>query len=536
MILSSQGRTSVGTKQRLVIESMFKIVDKEGQDVPFVLNSAQRYLDDNWASRTITPKARQEGVSSYWLAYFAVECLARRNTRAVVISHETDATARMLSKVKYYLDNLRGPKPVIDINNRNELTFPKTNSVFYIGTAGSRKFGRGDTITHLLCSEIAYWPDAKALATGLFQAVPRSGVLAIESTGNGAGNYYHSLCMRAAAGQSTFRLNFLPWHTFPEYRELVSEGEAAAVLANLSEELDEPALAERYNLDAGQLLFRRRKLEEFDYDLQMWNQEYPSCLDDCFQASGAGIFHKVRHVATPNWKKRDTFLWALEGHPKPNRAYVVGADIGAGVRKDNTVFEIFDLETLEQVGEWICNRLDPAAAAKHLASVAETFSNAYISCESNNHGILTLSELRALYPLHLIHRIGPPSPKPDEAAKLQNMGVRTTSRSKPLMIGELRSALAKEATIHSDILKSECTTFVEHEDGSLGAQDGCNDDTVMASACAIYVRSRASLALIGRDLAETAKPEDDPLSFDAYLAQKEEERRSNLNMEQYGVE
>jgi hypothetical protein len=81
----------------------------------------------------------------------------------------------MLARVHYYLENLRGPKAVIKNSSKNELTFPKTNSMFYIGTAGSRKFGRGDMITDLHCSEVAYWEDPKSLITGLFQAVPRNG-------------------------------------------------------------------------------------------------------------------------------------------------------------------------------------------------------------------------------------------------------------------------------------------------------------------------------------------------------------------------
>ena len=81
----------------------------------------------------------------------------------------------MLGKVHYMLDNIKGPAPTTKLANRNELSFPKTNSYFYIGTAGARKFGRGDTITHLHCSEIAFWQDPKSLVSGLYQAVPRTG-------------------------------------------------------------------------------------------------------------------------------------------------------------------------------------------------------------------------------------------------------------------------------------------------------------------------------------------------------------------------
>ncbi|KKM04393.1 hypothetical protein LCGC14_1764760, partial [marine sediment metagenome] len=180
-----------------IIENLFHIPDKDGNDVPFKLNPAQRHLDENWGGRDIIPKARQEGVSSYILARYTAACLKKRNVRAVVISHDQESTQRMLQKVKYFLREIRGPQAQISNMSANLIGLPKMNSTFYIGTAGSRKFGRGDTISHLHCSEYAFWPNAKELMTGLVQAVPLSGELAIESTGNGMGNDYHGRCMRA---------------------------------------------------------------------------------------------------------------------------------------------------------------------------------------------------------------------------------------------------------------------------------------------------------------------------------------------------
>ncbi|MGH9858319.1 MAG: hypothetical protein ACRD4B_10790, partial [Acidobacteriota bacterium] len=171
--------------ERLVIESMFMIVDKDGNDVPFILNREQAILDALLSNRDRVPKARQLGISSYVLARFLVRCLTKRNTRAVVISHDEKSTQKMLDRVYYYIANLRGPQPVIKNSNRNEITFPKMHSTFYIGTAGAKKFGRGDMITDLHCSEIAYWPDPKGLISGLYQAVPRNGHIIEESTGNG---------------------------------------------------------------------------------------------------------------------------------------------------------------------------------------------------------------------------------------------------------------------------------------------------------------------------------------------------------------
>jgi len=85
-----------------VIQSLFYIQDKNTQlKVPFILNRAQRFLDEEEAPRIIISKARQKGFSSAILAKFGVRCLGKDGTHAVVMSHEAGATQRLLDKVQY---------------------------------------------------------------------------------------------------------------------------------------------------------------------------------------------------------------------------------------------------------------------------------------------------------------------------------------------------------------------------------------------------------------------------------------------------
>lgn len=520
----------------LAIESLLRIVNKEQEQVDFRLNDAQRIIDSSITGRDLYPKARREGVSAYFLARNLIKCLGIPNTVAVVISHEAKATERMLDRVKYFIEHMKCPAPIIKTSNRNEITFPKTNSSFYIGTAGAKAFGRGDGITDLHCSEIAYWPDAKALATGLMQAVPRGGRISIESTGNGAGDYYHNLCLRAARGDGLWKLHFLPWHKFKEYDYPVSEEHARFIMDNLIEDIGEPQLVQDYGVTAGQLLFRREKLEELDYDVRLFNQEFPTTLSDCFQSSGSSIFYRIHYVETPLWEKRDTHLHALRDHPIPGRTYVIGGDVSAGVYKDDSVLEVFDCETKEQVAEWISNNTPPDLFAVHAAKLGKMFNDAYISIESNNHGIVTLSELRSLYPTELIHKVPRDNAPPDEIARLTNMGTRVTAKSKAFIIGRLRkeAAAADGMTVHSPILKSQMDSFVEHDDGSMGAQDGAKDDTVMAAAHAFYVHSRAAMMDRGVPYRNTSNRTPDPFQLDSIIKELTQGRDGALFSDLYG--
>lgn len=465
----------MATSERLIIESMFKIADKEGNDVDFILNREQASLDATLSGRDVVPKARQLGISSYVLGHWLAACLSKRNTRAVVISHDSESTQRMLSKVHYMLDNIKGPKAVTDTKSKNEITFPKTNSRFYIGTAGSRKFGRGDTITHLHCSEAAFWENAKDLTSGLFQAVPYNGLIIVESTGNGMGNWYHRTCMKAYEAKGRYRLHFFNWLNFPEYAVPLSEIQISALLSDLREEYEELYLRNELKLTPQQLMWRRYKLEEMDYDLKQFKQEYPVTLDECFQATGSSWFHQIHYCPTDLWQKVDSYMYAYHPAYVTRRGrYVLGVDVGGGVGGDNSIIQVIDVVENSQVAEWSSNRVDPEKFAYYIKDVAEYWNQAYVVVESNNHGLTTISKLRDIYPNYLLHA------DQESPESLMEYGFKTTVKTKPLIAGRGKSKLAKGFIVRSPALKSEIDSFAEQETGKLEANEGCNDDRVMS--------------------------------------------------------
>lgn len=495
-------------------ELMLRIADKEGVDRDFKLNPHQRMLDLNLTGRDLVPKARQLGVSSFAHAKQFIRCLKERNTRAVVISHDEESTRRHLIRVQYFINTIRGPKPIVKNMSANEITFPKTNSMFYIGTAGSRKFGRGDTITDLHCSEYAFWPNPAELMTGLLQAVPLSGRIIIESTGNGLNDYYHR-CMRAEKGGSRWKCHFLPWHREPEYQIPGTPEEDALFMEELSEEFEEfQALA--FGLTIPQIRWRRYKLEELDFDLKKFKQEYPISLDECFQVSGNSIFHRINYTQTERWKKYDSHSRILDGHPNPHYSYVLGGDPAGGVGKDFSCIQILCCETGEQVFEYTNNKIDPEAFGERIEEVGKMFFYPYAVVENNNHGILTLSVLSKIYPVGMLYHDGPPSGHQEAALKY---GKQTNRRTRPLFLNTLRSDMAQgEITVHSPVCYEELTTFVEHDDGKLSAQDGCHDDTVIALALANYKRNKAQVISENKRKGSVKKREkNDPFLFDNIL-------------------
>lgn len=508
------------TEEAIVMETFFHVANKEGEDVKFRLNPVQRSLDEGLTGRDIIPKARQEGVSTYFLGRYTAKCMMRNNFNSVIISHESEATQRLLARSKYFIDTMEGGRrPEVTRNSLNNITFAKTKSSLWIGTAGARSFGRGDTIHALHASEYAFWPDGQRLMTGLLQAVPLSGEIAIESTGNGVGNDYYKRCNRARDGSSQYKLHFFDWQSFPEYSLPLSGDERVIFKRNLNEDWEEIELYKSGRLTLEQLAWRRLKLEDFDYNLNMFKQEYPMTMDECFQATGRSIFYKVNYKPTQDWIQQDHNLHVLDPHPIQGHVYSMGVDPSGGVGQDNAAIEIFDVELNEQVAEWTDNFTSPDNLAHIATDIGKMFNDTFMTVESNNHGLVTLDQLQDIYPSELLFDTsGGTAGLTDDDKPLGLLGLRTTTRTKPLMIGRLRTAVARDTVVHSSALKSEMDTYIE-VDGKFGAEAGCHDDRVMASACAIWGMESAALAKEESDY----EPEEDesiykdPFSFEEIM-------------------
>jgi hypothetical protein len=498
------------------IETLFRVPSKEGEDMDFKLNPVQRRIDRNWTRRNVIPKARQGGVSTFCVARHVVKCLGMRNRRCVIISHDAEATAKLLDKARYFIDNLKvDPELKADVprNNRGELHFGKTNSTIYIGTAGSRNFGRGDTITDLHCSELPFWPDAGRLMRGLLQAA-KAGEVTIEATGNGVGDYFHRICMRASEGQG-YSLHFIPFTEMAEYSlPFETQEERLEFLRHPRDEYEEAGLGSV--LTAEQLHWRRMTiLDDFEGDLRAFKAEYPLTLEECFQATGYAFFQNYKFMLTPEWKQESRHMQVKLGHPDPGLNYVIGADIAAGVGKDYSVAQVLCLETDEQVATYSNNTIAPDDFGIVLDGLGRRFNLAYINPEQNNHGLTTISELTKTYPSYLIHRTKAHGSPNRDIAGITAFGTQTNEVSRAFMLGEMRRVL-KNIILYNPRTKSEIETFVEADNGKIQAMDGCHDDEVMSLGMAVLARERGAIISAGRK-PSPQRSEDDPFNVNYML-------------------
>ena len=154
---------------RYFIERCFSIVDRDSRRLPFLFNPMQADFYAKRTNRDIILKARKMGFSSLITAMFLHACLTRMHTRAVLVSHEQESAKRLFRKIRDYLDHAE-IKINVKTDSASEMSFPDTESFFWVGTAGSRSFGRGDDITHAHLSERAFYPD-ESVVTSLQEAL-----------------------------------------------------------------------------------------------------------------------------------------------------------------------------------------------------------------------------------------------------------------------------------------------------------------------------------------------------------------------------
>lgn len=497
------------TDPRYIIESYFWIESKEKKIVPFVFNQVQDKYYKTRTNKDDILKARQEGFSSLILGLFTVEFLFVPNSRCVCISHEKQATQRLLNKVKFFIQSLESDNRTrfladwVDLKyqSKYELYFPKMNSWFYVGTAGSKAFGRGDTIHNLHCSEVSRWPHAKELMTGLLQAVPKSGRIVKETTANGMGNYHHQMWLSAIEGEGPFKSHFFGWHEHDEY--------VLTPPSNMDISPKELKLMETYGLSKQQVAWRQAKRREFPNEDE-FKQEYPINWREAFIASGNPVFdmnalqwyreHQVRDpdvVGNIVGQKPRAIEQTPNGYlkiyrrPLTGRQYVIGADPSGG--GDNPACaQVLDRSNMEQVAVWH-GRIDPDNFGRELNQLGHYYNGATLGVERNNEGIATLMVLRELYYPSVwmrerVERIEHTDPSTKE------LGWLTNSKTKPLMIGDGQQAIRdKGITLYDGDTIRELEAFVYDDSGKASGQAGTNDDRVMALLIAIQMYNRVPL-------------------------------------------
>lgn len=298
-------------KWRLTSGKLYKIIvkgddeDDPGLVMPFIPNRAQRRLLSRLHYRNIILKARQLGFTTLIaILWLDTALFSKDPIRCGMIAQDKEAAAAIFrDKVKFAYNNLpeflkeRFP---LDTENKSELVFAHNHSSIRVATSM-----RSGTIHRLHVSEFgkicAKYPDkAKEVVTGSIPAVPKSGMLVIESTAEGQDGEFYKISQRAQALQEQgaelspkdYRFHFFPWWGAAEYEldpDLVVFTEADnTYFADIESKIGQALSPEK------RAWYVATRNADFSGDPTLMWQEYPSTPKEAFQVSTEGCYYSVQ--------------------------------------------------------------------------------------------------------------------------------------------------------------------------------------------------------------------------------------------------
>ena len=477
-----------------------QVTDRHGL-VRLRLNSVQQILWKKWSAgghkgvRSIVLKARQEGVSTLTLGTFLEEMLHVPNTTAAVVDQTIPDAHRKMRIIKTMLRELPHP-PRMSYDSVNQIMFTDLNSSLYVGAAGARNFGRGDTLNLVLLSEFAFYPDAKSILTGILAAVPDGeGMVVIESTANGAETDYQQAWDDAQNEVSGFDATFLPWQIFPEYRVPARFDDPPFVR---TEREQTPPFAD---CDDDQIRWYRIQRRKFGARVVA---EFPSTSAEAFVHSGRVRFDTVallaaQAAAPAPLRTEDNGALTIYEEPIEGRTYSIGADTAEGLPGGDydaavMVDDLTGCDVAVLWGQWPFH-----VYADKLMALGKRYGPkkaAMIAVERNNHGHAVLQRMLLggegvkPYPSDRVYR----HLDYDENAKKQlpRPGWPTDVVTKPILETGVERLIAE----HPECLRDkkvigELLAVVFRKNGSVGASEKGNghDDLFIARGIAEAIRA-----------------------------------------------
>jgi hypothetical protein len=427
--------------------------------IPFKAYDYQQALlsDFNDYRFNIILKARQLGISTITAAYVAWLMLFHRDKNILVVATKLQTATNLVKKVKAIIKNLPAWMRISDIEVDNRTSFELKNGSQIKGSSTSGDAGRSEALSLLVIDEAAHVEKLDELWTALYPTLSTGGRCIALSTPNGVGNWFHQNCVESEAGTNDFHMTTLLWDVHPDRDKKWFEKETK----NMS---------------------KRQIAQELECN---------------FNVSGETVIHPddiqwyLERVRTPEYRTgfdRNYWIWKKYDPEKP---YLIVADVARGDGKDNSAFHIFELETMEIVGEYV-GKPTPDDFADILYGVAAEYGNPMIVIENNNIGYAVLKKLLDKGYPNLYHsRKGDHQYIDPVAAQWQSNvipGFTTSSKTRPLIVAKMEEFMRnKLITINSNRLLSEMKTFIWHN-GRPQAMRSYNDDLVMSFAIGCWVR------------------------------------------------
>lgn len=535
-----------------------------GQMVKFRLNYPQRQLLKAIESKRLAHKpiriallkARQWGGSTLVQMYFAwMQCCRRTLWHSLICAHVRDTASSIRglysSMLRHYPEEYRPEGKPMRLG-----TFEGTSNIriiegrechITVASSVNPESVRGLDCSMAHMSEVAFWKDSdistpEQLVRSVCGGIPMVAdtIIVMESTANGAGNYFHESWLKAMSGDSAFTPVFIPWYDIEMYAMKTDAlQEMLVTLTPYEQNLWEKGLT------LEQIWWYHNKRVEIGSDIAM-HSEYPTTAIEAFDAtggcifdsrqveemrkfcidpiaigeltgktpSGCGAMENIRFVHEARGRLK---IWEMPvTHPVKHR-YVVTVDVGGRSESaDWSVIAVFDRTSPQGsldspprvVAQWR-GHIDHDLLAWKAAAIAKWYANALLVVESNtletesSDAGIVLELIARFYNNTYVRRTF------DTVTQhtLERVGFHTNRATKSLAIDTLLCAVRDGTYIERDHMAlNEFLTYEQLPNGSYGARRKCHDDILMTRAIGLYVISTLPVTQITPDDKPSYRP------------------------------
>lgn len=415
------------------IQEFLSIDSVGGQVVPFNLFPQQVQMVHSATGRDITVKGRQTRASSLILARNLRRMVTHWGLKCLIMTQDDQTTAIFRARIKHHLKDLEkvGFPYEIGLDNDDELVLEGLESRFIFGSGREQTAGRAYTghVVHL--SEFSHWPGEQAanLIGGITPSVPGppDGWIDIESTPNGAEGQFFGMVQASKTYDSTSRwtTHFYPWWLEPRYRVgtvagndiLVSEDEWVRYLQEFVPTDQEERLMNEFNLDVGQILWRRSTKRDQDKTSAPFLQEYVETIEGCFLTAGGNYFatqdginhlEQYRSAVKPAKETVDSlpgYAVTFQGaglhiwqRPEMGQPYAVWVDCAGGgldERADYTAIIVLNCAQMF-IAARLCIKVAPTEAAAMAVAIASYYNKALLGGERDAFGSTCVKKIQEL--------------------------------------------------------------------------------------------------------------------------------------------
>lgn len=414
--------------------------------------------------QTIAMLPRQMGKTTCATGYLLWYTMFVPEAQVLIAAHKYEGAQDIMNRYRYGYENLPDfIRAGVYSYNRNTIEYD--NGARIQATTTTENTGRGKSLSLIYCDEFAFVqpPEkAKEFWTALSPTLSTGGKCIITSTPNSdedqfamiwteANKKYDEYGNEQEVGTNGFHSYFAHWNEHPDRDEEWAKVERAKI---------------------GEERFRR----EFDCEFLIFDE---TLIHSVKLAELEGI-EPIMNMGQTRWYKKIN----------PNATYLVALDPSFGTGGDYSAIQIFEMPSMEQVGEWRHNLTPIQSQVKHLVDICKHIQgainekngsgNLYYSVENN-----TLGEAALI----CINNIGEENipglflSEPIRKGHVRRFrkGFNTTHKSKVTACTQLKHMIeTNKMKINSKPLISELKTFVASGLG-FNAKTGEHDDLVSAA-------------------------------------------------------